>query len=69
MSDVMEMWNSPWRTLQKHLARGFEFEESAQNPWGCDSPHPGGSQFPGRAAHSWLVRARSRELRLASIIQ
>jgi len=71
MSDVNEMWSSPWRTLQKNLASGFAIEgmESGRNLWIGDSPHPGRSQVPGWAANSWLVRARSRELRLAGIIQ
>jgi hypothetical protein len=71
MSDVNKMWSSPWRTLQKNLASGFAIEgmESRQNLWIGDSLHPGRSQVPGRAANSWLVRARSRELRLAGIIQ
>ena len=71
MSDVNEIWSSPWRTLQKNLASGFAIEgmESVRNLWIGDSPHPGRSQVPGWAANSWLVRARSRELRLAGIIQ
>jgi hypothetical protein len=71
MSDVNKMWSSPWRTLQKNLASGFAIEgmESGQNLWIGDSLHPGRSQVPGKAANSWLVRARSRELRLAGIIQ
>jgi hypothetical protein len=71
MNDVNEMWGSPWRTLQKNLASGFALEamKSGQNPRVCESPHPGRSQVPGRAANSWLVRARTRELRLASVIQ
>jgi hypothetical protein len=71
MSDVNEIWSSPWRTLQKNLASGFATGgmESGRNLRICDSPHPGRSQVPERAANSWLVRARSRELRLAGIIQ
>jgi hypothetical protein len=72
MSDVKEMWNSPWRTLQKNLANGFAIEES--NPWDCGSAFPGSAQAPRNAqvpsttALSWLVRARSRKVRVARII-
>jgi len=71
MSDMTEMFGSPWRELQKNLASGFGFEamEYGRNPWICRSSHPGRLQVPGGAANSWLVRARSRELRLASITQ
>jgi hypothetical protein len=73
MNDVNEMWGSPWRTLQKNLANGFAIEES--NPWDCGSPFSGSAQAPRnaqvpvRTAHSWLVRARSRKVRVARIIQ
>jgi hypothetical protein len=70
MNDANEMWGSPWRALQKNLANGFSIEKS--NPWVCDSPFPGSAQaprnahVPSRTVHSWLVRARSRKVQVAS---
>lgn len=93
MSDVKEMFGSPWRELQKNLASGFAADGFGQNPWICgsrtlgDSQGPDGSrglgdwqglggwqrlgdpQVPGRVVHSWLVRARSRTVRVARVIQ
>ena len=46
MSDVKEMFDSPWRELQKNLASGFTAERFDQNPWTCGSRGPGGSQGP-----------------------
>jgi hypothetical protein len=84
MSDVKEMFGSPWRELQKNLASGFAAEGFGRNPWICgsrgarglgasrglcDSPGLGDSQVPGRVVHSWLVRARSRTVRVSRVIQ
>jgi hypothetical protein len=87
MSDVKEMFGSPWRELQKNLASGFAAEGFGRNPWICGSRGPGGSQgpdgsrgladwqglgdsqVPGRVVHSWLVRARSRTVRVSGVIQ
>ena len=81
MSDVKEMFDSPWRELQKNLASGFAAEGFAQNPWVCGSRGPSGSQglgdwqgpgdsqVPGRVVHSWLVRARSRTVQVSRVIQ
>jgi hypothetical protein len=93
MSDVKEMFDSPWRELQKNLASGFAADGFGQNPWICGSRGSGrsrgsggsqgpdgsrglgdwqslgDSQAPGRVVHSWLVRARSRTVRVARVIQ
>lgn len=67
MSDVNQMWSSPWRTLQKNLASGYALEamESGRNLWIC------GPQAAGRVVPttSWLVRARSRKATIPRIIQ
>ena len=56
MNDVNELWNSPWRTLQKHLASGLGAAGSVANSPTFEAP------VQGRAlpTSSWLVRARSR---------
>ena len=81
MSDVKEMFGSPWRELQKNLASGFTAERFDRNPWICGSRSLGDSrglsdshglsdsQVPGRVVHSWLVRARSRTVRVSRVIQ
>ncbi|MDP9009329.1 MAG: hypothetical protein M3N91_11605 [Pseudomonadota bacterium] len=73
MNDVNEMWSSPWRVLQKNLASGVANEESS--PLDCDGPFPGSeqaprnAQVPSSAVHSWLVRARSRKVQVARMLQ
>ena len=81
MSDVKEMFGSPWRELQKNLASGFAADRFDGNPWICgsrslgdsrgmgESLGLGDSQVPGRVVNSWLVRARSRTVRVARVIQ
>ena len=69
MSDVKEMFGSPWRELQKNLASGFAAEGFGHNPWIGGSRGLGDSQVPGRVVHSWLVRARSRTVRVTRVIQ
>jgi hypothetical protein len=75
MSEVKEMFGSPWRELQKNLASGFAAERFGRNPWICgsrglgDPRGLGGPQVPGRVVHSWLVRARSRTVRVSRVIQ
>ncbi|GEM_PF-2071957 len=71
MGDINELWNSPWRALQKNLASGSAVAalKSGQNPWDCDSPDTSRSQVPGRVANSWLVRARGRQATVPRIIQ
>jgi hypothetical protein len=87
MSDMKEMFGSPWRELQKNLASGFVAERCDRNPWIGGSRSMGDSrglgdsqglgdwqglgdsQVPGRVVHSWLVRARSRTVRVSRVIQ
>jgi len=69
MNDVSEMFGSPWRELQKNLASGFAAEGFGRNPWVCGSRCPDDSQVPGSVVHSWLVRARSRTVRVSRVIQ
>jgi hypothetical protein len=75
MSDMKEMFGSPWRELQKNLASGFAAERFGRNPWISGTRCLGGSrgqgdsQIPGRVVHSWLVRARSRTVRVSRVIQ
>jgi len=71
MNDENELWSSPWRKLQKDLASGFRLEGSGEKVSTDESRFPGASPVPGRIvpSTSWLVRARSRKVRVARIIQ
>jgi hypothetical protein len=65
MNDVNELWSSPWRQLQKDLASGYGADGSSHDILFC------APQAPGRMAssNSWLVRARSRVVKVSRIIQ
>jgi hypothetical protein len=71
MNDVNELWSSPWRKLQKNLASGAPLDGPGQKASTDESRFQGASPVPGRIvpSTSWLVRARSREVRVARIIQ
>jgi hypothetical protein len=71
MNDVNELWSSPWRRLQKNLASGAPFDASGQKVSTDESWFPGASPVPARIvpSTSWLVRARSRKVRVTRIIQ
>jgi hypothetical protein len=62
MNEMNELWISPWRKMQESLAIEFEGESSRG---GCATGEVAtgvtGTVVP---AASWLVRARSREVRM-----
>lgn len=61
MNEMNELWISPWRKMQESLAIEFDGESSRG---GCADGEiaagVSGTVVPGA---SWLVRARSREVR------
>jgi hypothetical protein len=62
MNDISELWISPWRKMQESLALEFG-AEPARGPAAEVAPAANGALV---ATGSWLVRARSREVRIQS---
>jgi hypothetical protein len=65
MNYVNGLWSSPWRRLQKNLARGFAIEGRGE----ARSVRHAQVQGMLVPSNSWLVRARSRKVRVSRVIQ
>jgi len=61
MNEVNELWISPWRKMQESLAIEFGGESSRE---GCAAGEVAGLSGTVVPTASWLVRARSREVRM-----
>jgi hypothetical protein len=60
MKGIVELWSLPWHDLQRSLAESYGTEGNLK-------PKGSNSRNAVRPAGNWLVRARSRAMRLNQV--